>query len=126
MKKIVRLTESDLHKIIKESVKRILREGKYDTPNGGIDSYAFDYDDAIENAESLDDWDKRMALRSGYMDARGYAAQQHHPQRDNYTPGSTGAHMYANPSMYNINDDDVLNNLERTADFGRKESGFPF
>ena len=28
MKKIIRLTESDLHRIVKESVKRILKEGK--------------------------------------------------------------------------------------------------
>jgi hypothetical protein len=28
-KKIIRLTESDLHNIIKESVKQVLREGKY-------------------------------------------------------------------------------------------------
>jgi hypothetical protein len=30
MKKIVRLTESDLHKIVKESVKRVLRESAKD------------------------------------------------------------------------------------------------
>ena len=30
MKKIIRLTESDLHRIIKESVRRILREGAWD------------------------------------------------------------------------------------------------
>lgn len=27
MKKIIRLTESDLHRLVKESVKRIIREG---------------------------------------------------------------------------------------------------
>jgi hypothetical protein len=30
MKKLIRLTESDLHRIVKESVNRILREAKYD------------------------------------------------------------------------------------------------
>ena len=29
-KKIIRLTESDLHRIIKESVRRIIREGEFD------------------------------------------------------------------------------------------------
>ena len=36
MKKRIRLTESDLHKIVKESVNRILRESEYDD---------FEYDD---------------------------------------------------------------------------------
>ena len=31
MKKIIRLTESDLHKIVRESVKRIVREGDWNT-----------------------------------------------------------------------------------------------
>ena len=32
-KKLIRLTESDLHKIVKESVERILNEGKYTNNN---------------------------------------------------------------------------------------------
>ena len=35
MKKIIRLTESDLHRIIKESVKRILREEDFSSMGGG-------------------------------------------------------------------------------------------
>lgn len=42
MKKIIRLTESDLHKIVKESVSKILRE-----------AYNFDDDDDIDNESSL-------------------------------------------------------------------------
>ena len=38
MKKIVRLTEGDLHRIIKESVKRVIRENKY----GVFDVYTKD------------------------------------------------------------------------------------
>lgn len=30
MKKLVKLTESDLHKIVKESVKKMLKEGRFD------------------------------------------------------------------------------------------------
>ena len=37
MKKIIRLTEGDLHSIVKESVKRILREGGSWEQNGEID-----------------------------------------------------------------------------------------
>lgn len=32
MKQIIRLTESDLHNIVKESINRILKEGKYYNP----------------------------------------------------------------------------------------------
>ena len=37
MKRIIRLTESDLHRIIKESVKRILREEDFGSMVGGSD-----------------------------------------------------------------------------------------
>lgn len=37
MKQVIRLTESDLHRLIKESVKRILREGKEDEINASWD-----------------------------------------------------------------------------------------
>jgi Ethanolamine utilization protein EutJ (predicted chaperonin) len=36
-KKLIRLTESDLHRIVKESVKRVLKED--DTQNLGINNY---------------------------------------------------------------------------------------
>ena len=32
MKQIIRLTESDLHRVVKESVKRVIREMDFDTP----------------------------------------------------------------------------------------------
>ena len=33
-KKLIRLTESDLHRIVKESVNRVLREGEYNFASG--------------------------------------------------------------------------------------------
>ena len=37
-KQIIRLTESDLHRIIKESVNRVLREKKFDNPHKPLDN----------------------------------------------------------------------------------------
>lgn len=34
VKKIIRLTESDLHRIVKESVKKVINEGVYGYPDG--------------------------------------------------------------------------------------------
>lgn len=40
-KKLIRLTESDLHKIVKESVKRILKESVF----SNNEEYEYDYDE---------------------------------------------------------------------------------
>ena len=52
MKKLIRLTESDLHRIVENSVKRVLKEGKYPNPMGGPEDrinaypeYTSDFDD---------------------------------------------------------------------------------
>lgn len=37
-KKLIRLTESDLHKIVKESVNRVIKEATFDTPYGSVSS----------------------------------------------------------------------------------------
>lgn len=39
MKRRIRLTESDLHKIVKESVKRVLKEGYWDYGQAGNTGY---------------------------------------------------------------------------------------
>jgi len=54
-KKLIRLTESDLHRIVKESVDRVLREDSRDIDDdnyfgGGLpDRYFNDYDDALDD-----------------------------------------------------------------------------
>jgi hypothetical protein len=76
-KKLVRLTESDLHRIINESVKRVIKESM-DTPYGSISNnnlkHTFNDDetqnrlknDTIEMLANLDDkqfmkyWNNRM------------------------------------------------------------------
>ena len=52
MKQIIRLTESDLHRIIENAVRRIVKEYGKDAPVDqivGADSWGDDEDEAIEN-----------------------------------------------------------------------------
>jgi hypothetical protein len=122
MKKIVRLTESDLHRIVKESVKRILREGKYDLDTGGYDLHASLTDGAFDDSETLEDFDEKMKERD-YFDKIGASnGFYNHPQSGH----SVGAHKYVHPEdFYNCQEDDVLNQLEINADNSRKAHGFP-
>ena len=66
MKKLIRLTESDLHRIVKESVNRILKEVNYADnyrmhPNEKID----DNDDFFDNDEDREEFE-RQVKRHGY------------------------------------------------------------
>jgi hypothetical protein len=71
MKKIVRLTESDLHRIIKESVKRILKEDatSYLIFNEILEDYKAE-DMAIEYGISKDEaaveWFKGVAIEDNF------------------------------------------------------------
>lgn len=52
MKQIIRLTESDLHRIIENAVRRIVKEYGEDAPVDqivGADDWDGDEDEAIEN-----------------------------------------------------------------------------
>ena len=88
MRKLIRLTESDLHRIVKESVNRIIKEkyelpdGNYKLPGGNFDSYAYNYDDAIKNADSVEDWDNRMKRRENMSKLSGSLASDFHPQTE--------------------------------------------
>ena len=88
MKKTIRLTESDLHRVIKESVKRVLNEGEYDsigvpTPHPSGDTFRkahnllYPYNDLIQTvkqaieASSIEEYRNRCEellndLRIGY------------------------------------------------------------
>ena len=58
MKKIIRLTESDLHKIVKESVNRIIREWNGDRDiNPDDDEYDINQYDETDN-EKVDRYHK--------------------------------------------------------------------
>ena len=67
MKQIIRLTESDLHRIVKESVKKILGEGVPDPSDfldqePGNESYGKYYDEEGEEYDPYEDneldWDE--------------------------------------------------------------------
>ena len=125
MKKLIRLTESDLHNIIKKSVNRILKEEEYRIPTGGMDVYAYDYDKALEKANSLEDWDSMMVNRKKRSDVSYNNGILNHPQR-NQPYGGLGASQYVNPELYCRNDDNILDSLESDAEYRKKQHGFPF
>ena len=125
MKKIIKLTESDLHRIVKEAVKRILKEEDYRTPTGGFDVYAYKYDKALKDANSLEDWDKMMADRKELSDITANNVLNYHPERS-YKYGGLGASKYVNPELYVKNHDNILDSLEADAEYGKKQYGFPF
>lgn len=55
MKKIVRLTEGDLHKIVKESVNRVLNEVSIDTLQRAQDKAFDEYDSMWPDDEDYDE-----------------------------------------------------------------------
>ena len=77
-KKLIKLTESDLHRIVEKSVKRVIKEATFDTPYGGVSTNPLKptFDDAetqdrlkndtIEMLSNIDDkrfmryWNNRM------------------------------------------------------------------
>lgn len=79
MKRKIRLTESDLHRIVKESVRKVINEATFDTPYGPVSNnplkptfdneeeqnlFKNDIIDAISNADDkrfMIWWNKRMA-----------------------------------------------------------------
>jgi hypothetical protein len=60
-KKLIRLTESDLHKIVKDSVQKILKEGKFD------DIYK-NYPGSQEDNRIFDLWQERERIQREYED----------------------------------------------------------
>ena len=58
-KKVIRLTESDLHRIVKESVNRILKEYDLSTKQGQIDSSWADFDDEADKIKFNQEYDKK-------------------------------------------------------------------
>ena len=80
-KKLIKLTESDLHRIVKESVNRVLKEGSFNPNDDGTfkdmkDGSTFNingtfYDDNVENIE------KREKVMMDYCQDLIYACHHH-------------------------------------------------
>lgn len=69
MKKIIRLTESDLHRIIEKSVSKILREGVL-----GND-WRQDEDDVLNNYEPFEDQIDRYEAETEFRNQHDWGAQ---------------------------------------------------
>ena len=76
MKKIIRLTENDLHRIVKESAEKIIREMYYPPyRDGDISDNDFLNDSANEN-----EYYRRLESLKSMQKADGDEAMKYHPQ----------------------------------------------
>ena len=67
-KKIVRLTESDLHRIIKESVNNIINEAHVIDKQFGMGGFAGSFENALVDAWRLADNGNRKKLEQAFPD----------------------------------------------------------
>lgn len=123
MKQIIRLTESDLHRIIENSVKRILKEndvpvGKYDGADlGNVDPYYAQYPN--KKAEELASWDAYDRANDRYpyngkpIRSNGYWEEFEKPSIENDMYRSMG-----NASQYDT--------LAEPDDYARNDSGYGY
>lgn len=75
MKRTIRLTESDLHRIIRESVKKVLIESKVVT----VGEYEIKFDDDNRTILSVNGWsvrDQKAAIRTMGADIYNEAIKQ--------------------------------------------------
>ena len=81
-KKLIRLTESDIHRIVKESVNRILKEAYSDIygDGTGIDYPKSMYDNAYLFSNTPEEFDERMKERQIYLNRKNHLALNNHPQ----------------------------------------------
>lgn len=74
MKKIIRLTENDLHKIIRNSVKRILKEDAYDHFFGSLEDKKYpdteegELERYLDDRDAMNDYQKYLDMTYGYDD----------------------------------------------------------
>ncbi len=114
-KKIIRLTESDLHRIIKESTKKVIKEFFFSN-----DGTRMSDEDWLNDADDEDDYNNR---ESALMDRQYYSgenAMDYHPQRTRSSLfGDDFASSYAKDPMFNDHNkiDRVTNNTKKMIGF---------
>lgn len=87
MKKMIRLTESDLHRIISESVNRILAEVSKDTIASAMDG-AYEKHKRLRNDPKATDAEKRAALDQAYAFDHEYNKRRDYVDGDYLKPSS--------------------------------------
>jgi hypothetical protein len=94
-KKIIRLTESDLHNIVKNATKKIIKEF-FNFDNAPSD------DEWLSNADDEDDYNNRESTLLDKQYYKGEDAMDYHPQRNRSTiAGEDFASSYARDPMFN-------------------------
>ena len=81
-KKLIRLTESDLRRIVKESVNRILKEAYSDIYGDGLGiNYSKSmYDNAYLLSNTPEEFNERMKERQKYLNSKNNLGLNNHPQ----------------------------------------------
>ena len=100
-KKIIRLTENDLHNIVKESVKKIIKEYFFMTPGEDEESEAYLNNDVLADTNSDEEYYDELKWMKDNQRLKGEDAMDYHPQRNSSTiAGEDFASSYArDPSL---------------------------
>ena len=94
-KKIIRLTENDLHNIVKSATKKIIKEFFDNAPMSSDDEW-------LSNADDEDDYNNRESTLLDKQHYKGEDAMNYHPQRNRSTiAGEDFASTYARDPMFN-------------------------
>lgn len=104
-KKIIRLTESDLHNIVKESTRKILKEFFFSTPSDDIESDDEIFDDWLKNSNNEDEYYNDLEFIKDMKRTKGENAMDYHPQRNRST----------------LNGDDFASSYAKDPTLGRKD-----
>jgi hypothetical protein len=113
-KKLIRLTESDLHRIVNESVQHILKEMIGGTYNSVSD------DEWLSGADDEDDYNNRESSLLDRQFYKGEDAMDYHPQRNRSTlMGDDFASSYAKYPMFNDKD-----KIDSVTKYPRERFGF--
>lgn len=119
MKKTIRLTENDLHKIIRNSVAKILKEEYGVAPNGR----QINQQQAIQAANKPTNWEVYQALDSnfkrkypGYVNKYGKMAQNAADKQMGFYKRGDTTSEYVDPNLKTGNVEYMQDNLDQIQD----------